>query len=192
MVNVHTLQTYLNDLLQNGRLDGNGGLSPKTIRNLYNMLHKAMKQAVGNKLILSNPADHVILPKIIKSSVRTLNLQEQKQLIEDCKGERWTIAVLLSLGTGLRIGELLALRHSDVLISDNIPYLNISKSLQRVKDYCGETDGHSTVLHESSTKTENSVRQIPLSPTLADALKKPLHHMQAANALISVVMSDLG
>lgn len=179
MVNVHTLQTYLNDLLQNGRLDGNGGLSPKTIRNLYNMLNKAMKQAVGNKLILSNPADHVILPKIIKSSVRTLDLQEQKQLVEACRGERWTIAVLLSLGTGLRIGELLALRHSDVLISDNIPYLNISKSLQRVKDYCGETDGHSTVLHESSTKTENSVRQIPISPTLADALKKHISHQKS-------------
>ena len=123
MVDVHTLQTYLNDLLQNGRLDGNGGLSPKTIRNLYNMLHKAMKQAVGNKLILSNPADYVVLPKIIKPSVRTIDLHEQKQLIETCRGERWTIAVLLSLGTGLRIGELLALRHSDILISDNISYL---------------------------------------------------------------------
>lgn len=178
-VDVHFLQIYLNNLHQNGRIDGNGGLSPKTVRNLFNMLHKAFKQAVGNKLILSNPADYVVLPKITKPSVRVLDIQEQNQLLEACRGERWEIAVQLSLGTGLRIGELLALRHSDVLISDNIPYLNISKSLQRVKDYYGETDGYSTVLHESSTKTENSVRQIPLSPVLADMLNRHIAYQKS-------------
>ncbi len=154
-VDTFVLQKFLNYLYQNGRIDGSGGLSPKTVRNLFNMLHKAFKQAVGNKLILSNPADYVVLPKITKPSVRVLDMQEQNQLFAACRGERWGIAVQLSLGTGLRIGELLALRHSDVLMSDNIFYLNISKSLQRVKDYYGETGGHSTVLHESETKTEN-------------------------------------
>lgn len=178
-IDTFVLQKYLNNLYQNGRIDGSGGLSPKTVRNLFNMLHKAFKQAVGNKLILSNPADYVVLPKLTKPSVRVLGIQEQNQLLAACRGERWGIAVQLSLGTGLRIGELLALRHSDVLMSDNIFYLNISKSLQRVKDYYGETEGHSTVLHESETKTENSVRQVPLAPALADILQKHIANQKS-------------
>lgn len=58
------LQDYIIFLLKHGRLDGKGGLSPKSIRNLFGMLHEALKQAVGCKLIDCNPADFVQLPKV--------------------------------------------------------------------------------------------------------------------------------
>ena len=48
------LQLFFNEKSKNGRLDGKGGLSPKTIRNLYNMLHEALQQAVTNKYLSVN------------------------------------------------------------------------------------------------------------------------------------------
>lgn len=173
-INTFVLQDFFNNLYHNGRIDGNGGLSPKTVRNLYNMLHKALKQAVGNQLIFQNPSEFVVLPKLCKNSVKVLDIQEQEQLLNACIGERWEIAVQLSLSTGLRIGELLALRQSDIMTADGITYLNVNKSLQRVKDYSGQADSNSTVLTESNTKTENSVRQIPLPPFISYILSEHL------------------
>ncbi len=169
-INTSVLQNFFNNLSQNGRIDGKGGLSAKTVRNLYNMLHKALKQAVGNQMITNNPAEYVVLPKVTKPSIKSLNMQEQQMLLNSCKGERWEIAVQISLWTGLRIGELLALRQSDFKVIDGIYYLDITKSLQRVKDYSSESN--STILNECDTKTENSVRQIPLLPCVSDILAK--------------------
>lgn len=179
-INTSVLQNFFNNLSQNGRVDGKGGLSAKTVRNLYNMLHKALKQAVGNQMIANNPAEYVILPKVVTPSIKVLDVREQQMLLDACKGERWEIAVQISLWTGLRIGELLALRQSDFKMSDNIYYLDITKSLQRVKNYSDESNGNSTMLHESGTKTENSKREIPLPPYLSDIIAKHFTGQKAA------------
>lgn len=177
-LNTAVLQRFFNNLTLNGRVDGKGGLSAKTVRNLYNMLHQALKQAVGNQMIAKNPAEYVVLPKVTKPSIKALNMQEQQLLLNSCKGERWEIAVQISLWTGLRIGELLALRQSDFKVIDGIYYLDITKSLQRVKNYSGESNN--TILNECDTKTENSVRQIPLSPYISDILAKHFAEQKAA------------
>lgn len=167
----HDLQTYCKYLCESGRLNGQGGLNAKTIRNIFNMIHAALKQAVGNGLILSNPADYVVLPKTKKSKITYLDLSEQKELLNACSGERWSIGIRISLETGVRIGELLALRRSDIKCENGIYYLDIQRSLQRVNDYHNETKGkHKTVLHESDTKTENSQRVIPISPELKKSI----------------------
>lgn len=188
-LNTAVLQRFFNNLTQNGRIDGKGGLSAKTVRNLYNMLHKALKQAVGNQIIANNPAEYVVLPKLTKPSVKSLNMQEQQMLLNACKGERWEIAVQISLWTGLRIGELLALRQSDFKMIDGIYYLDISKSLQRVKDYSSESSN--TILHECDTKTENSVRQIPILPFVSDILAKHFAEQKsAADASFGLYSND--
>lgn len=188
-INTSVLQNFFNNLSQNGRIDGKGGLSAKTVRNLYNMLHKALKQAVGNQMITNNPAEYVVLPKVTKPSVKALDIHEQQSLLDACKGERWEIAVQISLWTGLRIGELLALRQSDFKMSNNIYYLDITKSLQRVKDYSGESN--STILNECDTKTENSVRQIPLSPYISEIIAKHFAKQKAsADASFGLYKTD--
>lgn len=190
-INTAVLQKFFNNLSQNGRIDGKGGLSAKTVRNLYNMLHKALKQAVGNQMIVNNPADYVVLPKVTKPSVKALDMCEQQMILDACKGERWEIAVQISLWTGLRIGELLALRQSDFKMSDNIYYLDITKSLQRVKDYSCKRNSNSTVLCESNTKTENSMREIPLPPYLSDIVAEHFAKQKAsADASFGLYKTD--
>lgn len=178
----HDLQVFINHLLEDGRLDGKGGLSAKTVRNIFNMIHAALKQAVGNKLIFSNPADYVVLPKAEKPNVSFLDLKSQEALLKACTGEKWSIGLVLMLGTGIRIGELLALKQSSLKDDEGIAYLDISKSLQRVTDFENTTKGKTkTILRESETKTENSKRKIPVSPELKIALTK---HFEIQNAEI--------
>ncbi len=166
------IQIWINYLAKNGRIDGKkGGLSPKTIRNIFNMLHSALKQALGNNLIYRNPAEYVILPKNEAKESRFLTVEEQKSLCSTACTERWFIGILLMLFGGLRIGELLALRRSDVTIgNDGITYISVSKSLTRVTDYENEGDGK-TILKLSVPKTKNSVRQIPVIPELTPIIK---------------------
>jgi len=72
-----------------------GGLSTKTIRNLHNMLHKTFGQAYKNGLVLTNVIDLVTPPRVIKSEMRVLALQEQRNLLEQAKAHRLGIVVIL-------------------------------------------------------------------------------------------------
>lgn len=168
-VTVDSLQKLANELQKAGKLNHPGGLHPKTIRNIFNMLHAALKQAVGNSMISRNPVEYVVLPKTRSGRTRTLTRHEQELLLQSCGEERWKIGILLLLFTGLRIGELLALRCSDLHLDADTPFIEVSKSLQRVRDFDGSGD-KLTSLQLVPPKTEHSIRQVPLIPPLVVAL----------------------
>ena len=58
------VQKIYNEMMLTGRVDGKGGLSAKTIRNIHLVLHRAMEQAVKDDLIIKNPLKSVVLPRI--------------------------------------------------------------------------------------------------------------------------------
>ena len=60
---VDDLQDFFNERRQNGNVKGPGGLSPKTLTNMRNLLQLALDQAVKNKLMKENPIEGVRLPK---------------------------------------------------------------------------------------------------------------------------------
>ena len=82
---VDMLQQFFNEKATTGRLDGKGGLSEKTLRNLYTMLSTALKQAYENDLINKDLAELVKLPKVEKVEMRVLSLSEQKALLKTIK-----------------------------------------------------------------------------------------------------------
>lgn len=125
------LQTFYNQKFENGRTDGKGGLSAKTIRNLHNMLHQALKQAQINGLIMGNPTEGTVLPRRKKKEMCVLSVDEQTKLIQVINMHRLGFAILFDLTTGLRIGELCALRWTDV--NFNKGTIKISRTLQRIK-----------------------------------------------------------
>ncbi len=168
-VTVDQIQKFANNLQKSGKINYSGGLHPKTIRNLFNMLHAALKQAVGNGMISRNPVEYVVLPKTRSGRTRTLTRHEQELLLHSCGEERWRIGIFLLLFTGLRIGELLALRCSDLHLEADAPYLEISKSLQRIRDFDGNAE-KLTSLQLVQPKTQNSIRKVPLIPPLVAAL----------------------
>ena len=179
-LNTQMLQEYALELMEHGRLDGNGGLSPKTIKNLFNMLHKSLKQAVGNKILSTNPVDFVQLPQAKRKQPDILSLDEVKALLQVSRDERYYAILMALIWTGMRLGEALSLRRSDFHYCEDadIYYLSVRHSLSRISnpDYdstsLSSPTNRKTVLRISDTKTINGCRDIPLLPEVSKILKK--------------------
>lgn len=104
-----------------------------------------------------------------KKSIETFSMAEQAILI-DCiygRADKFMAAVLLCLHTGLRLGELCALRWTDIDFHDKT--LTVNQTVQRIA-----LPGHKTktILSESNPKSESSKRTIPLTEELLEILSQ--------------------
>jgi integrase len=93
-----------------------GGLSPRSLGKYHVMLHGIFKRAVRDRVILHNPCADTELPKVPPRKVRILSPEEFELLLAEIPG-RFRDLVLTDIETGLRWGELVALRprHIDFL-----------------------------------------------------------------------------
>jgi integrase len=96
------------------RVKLDAGLSSATVHKLHVVLHKALKQAVRWGLAPRNVADDVDAPKICKEEVSPLTREEARKLLNTTRGERLEALYVVAVQSGLRQGELLALRWEDV------------------------------------------------------------------------------
>ena len=186
------IQNFYNQKFESGRADGKGGLSAKTIRNLHNMLHQAMEQAKVNGLILHNPADNAVIPKQEKKEMRVLSVEEQRRLLQTIHLHRLGFAILLDLATGLRIGELCALKWSDV--NFNKQTIKISRTLQRIKKSMGEKNSGSgnTAILEGNVKTNSGFREIPIPDNVFAMLLQHRENQQAEKDYCGTAYQDHG
>ena len=167
-LNPKILQDFLNTKLTGGRLDNKeGGLSDKTLKNLYNMIHASLKQAYLNKMIKKNICEFVKVPKVFRKEMRVLSREEQKNLITASRNHRLGIVVILDLFTGMRLGEILALRWNDIDFDKKIIY--VKNTIKRVTTH--NANGNKTEIILDTPKTENSFRIIPLIDEMIKELK---------------------
>ncbi len=177
------LQRFINDLLRKGRLDGQGGLSTKTVRNIFLILHKALRQAVGNRLIRLNLADYVALPKAKRAEIQLLSDEEVRQILTASRGERWECGIAILLFCGLRLSELLALRADSVVRLDGRDYLRVEYALKREQQVDASAGQSKTVVRLGELKTEGSRRLVPLLPEVCEVLRRNLSEQQQAAAV---------
>ncbi len=90
------------------------GLSSATVHKLHVILHKALKQAVRWGLAPRNVADDVDAPKVHKEEVHPLTNEQARKLLDTAQGDRLEALYVVAVQSGLRQGELLALRWEDV------------------------------------------------------------------------------
>ncbi|MDO8119725.1 tyrosine-type recombinase/integrase [Isoptericola sp. b490] len=92
------------------------GLSPSSIRKYHVMLHSVFKRAVRDRVLASNPCEGTELPKVIAKRTRILTPAECERLLAEVP-DRYRLLVMTDIETGLRWGELIALRprHIDFL-----------------------------------------------------------------------------
>src|SRR3954454_8760375 len=92
------------------------GLSARSIGKYHTMLHSIFKRAVRDKLIVANPCEHTELPKVITRKSTTITAEEFDRLLAAIP-ERHRVMVETAIETGVRWGELIALRprHIDFL-----------------------------------------------------------------------------
>jgi integrase len=111
------LDDLYTDLLNTGRADGSGGLSPKTVRYIHNTVHKALKDAQRKQLIYRNVAESADPPRVGHSgseSMRTWTAEQVRTFLDGLSGHRLLAAYTLAATTGMRRGEVLGLRWRDV------------------------------------------------------------------------------
>lgn len=169
-LSVLTLQNFYNNKSRSGKLDGTGGLSPKTMRNMHAMIHTALKRAQMIGLINRNVSEMTTTPKLVKKERLFFTVEEQKKLQDCLPGERMGMAILLDLYTGMRQGELLGLPWRNVYINLNgESYLKVTQTLNRIKNP-DSTSEKKTLLAVGTPKTTYSIRTIPLLPEIAEKL----------------------
>lgn len=135
------------------------GLSSKSINNIHGLLHKALSNAVKWNLLSRNICNAVTPPRLERKEKTVLNPQQAHILLQTIKGHRMETLFTLALVTGMRCGELLALRWQDIDLTNCA--LQVKRAVSYIKGY-GRV--------ESEPKTEKSRRQIMLPLFVVDVL----------------------
>jgi len=144
------------------------GLSAGTVRKHHITLHSALDQAVKNELIVKNVSAGIQLPRYDRKEKRIFTPAEQEQFIATAKKRRNGEMFIMSLGTGMRIGEILALTWSDVNFENET--VRINKTASHIKDY--DDPNAKWEMRVFEPKTKSGRRTIPLLPEMSIMLKR--------------------
>lgn len=120
--------------LQEGRRDGRGGLSPRTVHHMRRVLIKALNQAVTWDRLTKNPALATTPPKVERKKMLAYDAAQTAELLEAFRPTRMFIPVLLAVMCGMRRGEIIALRWRNVELGDNLRLLSIVESAEQTKE----------------------------------------------------------
>src|SRR5918995_683705 len=107
------------------------GLKPSSVRYIHAVLHRALEQAVRFNLIPFNPASKVDPPKIRQEEIKPLDAEQARTFLQAAKGDRHECLYVLSLTCGLRMGEALGLRWSDIDLDKGT--LRVNRQIQRMR-----------------------------------------------------------
>jgi len=109
------IQNAYNKLETSGRRDNKeGGLSSRSRLHIHRIFKSALKHAVQLQLIVRNPADAIRPPRVKKVAITVLTIEQSAALLQALRGTRLYRPVLLALTTGMRRGEILALRWRNI------------------------------------------------------------------------------
>ena len=142
------------------RLDA--GLSPSTVHKMHAILHKALSQALKWNMVPRNVTEAVRPPRSAPKEMRPLSPEEARRLLRATRGDRLEALYVLAVTTGMRQGELLALRWQDVDVKNGT--ISVRRTLTR--------SGGRVLIGEP--KTKKSRRSIRLTPRAVEALEEHL------------------
>ncbi len=169
-INNKIIQEFLLNKYKKGRLDNSGGLCNKTIRDIVAIIKSTLKFAMKEELIANFNLDFIYPKANTKDKIYTLSKQDQYKLTKYILENQTVknLGILLTLYSGIRIGELCALQWKDIDFKNNI--LHINKTLQRV--YIKDKQVNKSKIIITNPKTHNAERVIPLNKDFAKELKK--------------------
>lgn len=173
------LQRYYTKLLDIDKLD------TSNVKRINKTLKTCLKEAVKQGYLQKNWCDDVNLPKVKKEdNIKALSKDDQFRLLEALKGVDLELLITFALGTGLRLGEVLGLKWSDIDFKEHT--LSVQRSVRRIVEI--QRDGsRNRVLKEVPPKTENSFRTVPIPDSILNKLKS---YKREQNELILAIGED--
>lgn len=168
-LSVPIINCFIDNKLNSGRLDNNGGLSASYVRNIVLIINAAINFAI-NEDMCRPLKNNILKPIPEKKEMRVLTISEQKRLesilLKDI--DETKVGILISLYTGLRIGEICALSWKNVDLEERI--IHVRYTVARVKNTNYEKK-QNTILIIDKPKTKSSIRDIPIPSKLFDIIK---------------------
>jgi len=161
-----TLQRYYNKLYESGK-------SSNVIKNLNKLLKSFFNYEVDEGYLIKNPSNRrIVIPgekEVSKEEIEVFSDDEIKKLIKALEGNRLKWLILLALGTGLRRGELLALKWNNIDTKNLL--LSVEKSISQISvvDKDGKRN-YKTI--EQTPKSLNSIRKVPIPENLIPIFKE--------------------
>ena len=149
----------------NGKKTGKP-LSPKTIVEHHRLLHAMLQKAVYWQMIVSNPAERVQAPKTKKPKRKYYDDEQSKALISGLmelteEQFKYKVAIILTIFTGVRLGELMGLEWNDINFKDGI--VSINRSSQYLAD---------KGVFTKVPKTESSIRDVAIPDFVVSLLEE--------------------
>lgn len=138
-------------------------VQPNSVIHYHANIHKALKYAVKNDLIPSNPADKVERPKKNRFVGSFYDSDEVEKLFAVAKGTKLEIPIFLGAFYGLRRSEAIGLKWSA------IDFQNDTISIRHTVTCCN-LDGKTVQIANDTTKTKSSMRTLPLVPAFKELL----------------------
>ena len=179
-LNAHTIQGFYNDL---GKHTGcKPGLSPKTVKNIHGVLHKALQQAVKIGYLKFNPADACELPMMERREIKPLDDAAISAFMKAVQGHPFETVYLVTLFTGMRRGEVLGLTWECVDLERGTILIN--KQLQNIPGKPGE-------FRLASTKNGKG-RTITAAASVVKLLKKHRAHQNEMRLRAGELWVDSG
>lgn len=145
-------------------------ISGRTLQKVHTVLNKSLDKAVKFKKIPENPNKQIERPKHKYKESTYMTAEEVLKFLETFRENKRYPLFVTALGTGLRLGELMALKWTSVDLEKMI--LKVEATRTTINTYAEEGNGPKTVTVTKKPKTEKSTRIVPLPVDVVLALKE--------------------
>lgn len=167
----------------NGKKTGKP-LSSKTIVEHHRLLHAMLQRAVYWQMIVANPAERVQPPKTKKPKRKYYDDEQSKTLVSNLMELtedqfKYKVAIILTVFTGVRLGELMGLEWSDINFKDGIVSIN------RSSQYLAEKG-----VFTKTPKTESSIRDVAIPEFVVTLLEEYKYWYDNQKALFGELWYD--
>ena len=165
------------------------GYNAKTVRHVFILINMGLKKAVKLRYIDENANDFVTLPKKKRFEGKALTAEEARTIFDKAKEERLYPIVALTLCTGMRKGEVMALKWENINFRDR--ELHVEGNLCRVRE--SNAGGRSKYVDKVlEPKSAKSIRIIPLTEKAVEALLIQKQRQDEIKEKYKVVYDDQG
>ncbi len=157
-VDKNLIQNYINEKAKNGRLDGKGGLSTRSLKLHKNIINQTLKEALKNGLITVNPCQFVTLPAMNRREPTFYTASQVDTLLSVSKDDPLYLLIKITATYGLRRSEVLGLQWNSINFETDT--IQIAHTVVKVQ----------TVVQKNKTKNQSSYRGFPLVPEIKQLL----------------------
>ncbi len=165
-ISTQLIEGFIQQQLLSGRLDDKGGLSPKTVTDMLTIIKESIGYARDNEIAVICNLQKITVKKK-EREMRVLTSAEQEALVRVLLDDmdQYKFGVMLSLYTGIRVGELCALQWENLCLPSAT--LKVRKTMQRIQDKTvGATSKTKVII--TGPKSQCAIRDIPLPAFVLD------------------------